>query len=477
MRPHLIGSAANTADQPSAIAPARTDSASPHAPLRSVRRMPYTSAPNELWAGLHLSGLEPVHGLEELAARAQRFTPRVSLAPPDGLLLEVAGSLHLFGGLSGLRAELIGECLHLQIRPVLAFAPTPLAALAAARAGQELAVSDRAQLVGLLASLPISALRWPEETRARLARAGVRTIGAALRLPRAGFARRFGVAQLATLDALTGRAREVRATHRAPLRFRRRHELDCEVGDHDRLRAALEPLLAALGDFLTAHQRGVAELECRLVHRNVPATSCMLILTAPCADAQQLGALFGERLNSLQLPEPVRAFELRADQLLPQRSPCRGLWQPGEQGGEAREESEGLIDRLCARLGRGAVHGLALHAEHRPESAWVVTMPPPITAPPRVAVVRAHSVNDTPLAARPLWLLPNPQPLASQDGRPRRGGALRLMSEPERIETGWWDGGEVARDYYVALDRYGVRLWIFREREPPHRWFLQGVFG
>src|SRR5215831_18679014 len=178
MRPH-------TADLPSTIAPARTDSAPSHTPLRSVRRAPHSSAGNELWAGLHLSGLDPLHGLEELATRAQRFTPRVSLAVPDGLMLEVTGSLHLFGGLSGLRRELTGECLHFQIRPVLAFAPTPLAALTAARAGQELVISDRAQLIGLLAPLPIGALRWPEEIRVRLARAGVRTIGAALRLPRA----------------------------------------------------------------------------------------------------------------------------------------------------------------------------------------------------------------------------------------------------------------------------------------------------
>jgi protein ImuB len=51
------------------------------------------------------------------------------------------------------------------------------------------------------------------------------------------------------------------------------------------------------------------------------------------------------------------------------------------------------------------------------------------------------------------------------------------MSEPERIETGWWDGGEIARDYYIALDPQGVRLWVFRERTEPHRWFLHGVFG
>src|SRR6516162_3540375 len=453
--------------------PAPTGSAA-NAPLHSVRGAASAAVrARELWAGLHLSGFTSVSGLEQLAIRAQRFTPRVSLVPPDGLLLELAGSLHLFGGLEGLRRELTGECQPLQVRPVLAFAPTPLAALTAARAGQPLIILDPAQLTGQLAPLPLSALRWPEETRARLARAGVRTIGAVLRLPRAGFARRFGVAQLASLDALTGRTRDVRADFHAPVRFRRRHELDYELSDHGRLLAALAPMFEELGTFLIAHQRGVVELECRFVHRNAPPTHCALSLAAPCAHGQQLGALFGERLNSVPLPEPVRALELWADELLPQRSSCRALWQPGEQGGEAREQSEGLIDRLHARLGPEAVHGLAQRPEHRPENAWVATRPPAFFGDPDRAV---DGMDETP-AARPLWLLPAPQLLAAPKGLPCRHGPLRLLSEPERIETGWWDGGEVARDYYTAIDRHGVRLWVFREREQPHGWFLHGVFG
>ena len=456
--------------------PAPTGSAA-NAPLHSVRGAASAAVrARELWAGLHLSGFDSASGLEQLAIRTQRFTPRVSLVPPDGLLLELAGSLHLFGGLAGLRRELAGECQPLQVRPVLAFAPTPLAALTAARAGQPLMILDPAQLTGQLAPLPLSALRWPEETRARLARAGVRTIGAVLRLPRAGFARRFGVAQLALLDALTGRTRDVRADFHAPVRFRRRHELDYELSDHGRLLAALAPMFEELGTFLIAHQRGVVELECRFIHRNAPPTHCALSLAAPCAHGQQLGALFGERLNSVPLPEPVRALELRADELLPQRSSCRALWQPGERGGEAREESEGLIDRLRARLGREAVHGLAQRPEHRPENAWIATRPP-AAAQRRVLANRAADGVDETLPTRPLWLLPAPQLLVAHKGLPHRHGPLRLLSEPERIETGWWDGGEVARDYYTAIDRHGVRLWVFREREQPHGWFLHGVFG
>src|SRR5207302_1100483 len=103
----------------------------------------------ELWAGLHLPGINP-QKLQQLAVCAQRFTPRVSLAPPDGLLLEVQGSLHLFAGVAGLRCALGSECLRLQVQPVLAFAPAALAALVAARAGKPLTVMDPAQLIGAL---------------------------------------------------------------------------------------------------------------------------------------------------------------------------------------------------------------------------------------------------------------------------------------------------------------------------------------
>jgi protein ImuB len=432
---------------------------------------PRTAAP-VLWAAVHLPGLEAAEKLVQLASGCQRFTPRVSLVPPDGLLLEVQGSLHLFAGVAGLAAALTDECRRVAVPPVIAFAPLPLAALTTARAGKPLVITSLAQLTGQLAPLPLSALRWPAETLERLARVGVRTIGAVLRLPRAGFARRFGAAQLAVLDALTGRARQVHANFRPPERFRRRRELDYELTDHERLLAALVPLFAALGEFLTARQCGVLQLECRLWHRQAAPTDCVLNLAAPCGQAQHLAALFGEHLKARPLPEAVRACELRAAALVPHVPGSRSLWQAAEHGGDVGEETCGLIELLRARLGAGTVHGLAVRDEHRPESAWALTGPPVAGAPRGAARSAAVAA-----ARRPLWILPAPQPLTVQDGWPQRHGPLRLTSEPERIETGWWDGGEIARDYYVAIDRHGVRLWVFRERAAPHGWFLHGVFG
>jgi protein ImuB len=452
----------------------------------SLHASPSPSAPAvpaaaELWAAVHLPGPDPGKKLPRLVLGARAFTPRVSLEPPDGLLLEVQGSLQLFAGVAGLRVAVMEKCRRLGMPSVLSFAPTPLAALALARAGRALAVTEPAQLIGRLAPLPLTTLRWPEEILARLARMGVRTIGAALRLPRAGFAHRFGAEQLAVLDQLTGRAPDLRAAYRPRERFRHRCDFTCELENHSAILAALAPSFAALGAFLEARQCGVVELQCLLAHRHAPPTSCVLRLAAPAADVERLAQLLAEHLSALRLPEPVRGCELRSSVPVPYSPERRGLWQPGEHGGGGpASEASGLIERLRARLGPGSIHGLELLEGHRPERAWGATDPP-------VAADRSLSATDRrgtraaapeTAARRPLWLLPVPRSLSVRDGLPRRrGSGLRLSGEPERIESGWWDGGGIARDYYTATDPHGVRLWVFRERVAPHGWYLHGVFG
>jgi protein ImuB len=466
---------------------------------------PVTST--ELWVGVHLvdateqsargssAGTAVGQGpglLEQLALCAQRFTPRVSLVPPDGLVLEVKGSLHLFGGVEGLSRALASECASLRLKSMVAVAPTPLAALVAARdrtarpMGQPFVVTELARLVGQLMPLPLAALRWPDETLARLARMGVRTIGQALRLPRAGFARRFGTDSLAALDRLTGRSPDLRDRFHARERFRRRRELNYELESHDAILAALEPLLAELGKFLEARQCGVMRLECLLRHRHAEPTSCVLGLATPLADVRRLTELLGERLGALTLPEPVRACELRSSSLVLRVFSSNYVWQPGEHGGGAGAEAPELIERLRARLGPEAVYGLQVRPGHRPENTWSVREPAgPMGKPVAESEVKGRNrarrapVITTPWPAfrRPMWLLPMPKLLSERDGLPRRRGPLRLLGEAERIETGWWDGGDIARDYYTALDLHGVRLWIYRERAAPHRWFLHGVFG
>ena len=409
--------------------------------------------------------------LGALAQLAQRFTPRVSLAPPDALLLEVRGSLRLFGGPEQLRQALRDACVAAGVQPQFGLAPTPLAALAGARAGGAFMVLEDARLVSALAPLPLAVLRWPREVLERLAKVGVRSIGAALRLPRAGFARRFGLEQLTALDHLVGRSADLRRLFKAAERFRARRACAYELEDHAAVLTVLTSLLEKLAAFLKTRQCGITELNCRLEHRRAPATCWVLKLAAPQADAHHFAALLGEQLALLALPEPVRACEVRSGRLEPRSLQVLSLWQPGEHGGGSGAQSTVLIERLRARLGMAAVHGLTLASGHRPEAVSCKE------------ALETRSVREVPPSApwaafrRPVWLLCAPQPLAQRQGLPQHHGPLRLLSEPERIETDWWGRGEIARDYYRAVDSGGSHLWIFRERTAPHRWFLHGIFG
>ena len=408
--------------------------------------------------------------LERVAARAHRFTPRVSLVPPDGLVLEVKGSLHLFGGAEKLCEAIAETCYEMGIKPLVALAPSPLAALAGARAGKPLLVTDPSHLVGQISSLFLTTLRWPAEVIDRLKQVGVYTIGQVLRLPRGAFARRFGQAQLAELDRLTGRDTDLRDRFKLNERFRRKHDLLCELEHHEAILNTLMPVIEELGDFLQARQCGITRLVCLLKHRHAPPTRCVLKLAAPAANAKHFAKLLGEKLATLELPEPVRSCELRSGDLVSRAPAKESLWQAGEHGGGVSAAAPELIEHLRARLGHEAVYGLRVLESHCPERAWATA---------DLSNAAAATPQGVPWAAhrRPLWLLHEPEPLTEQGGLPCRRGVLRLLEGPECIETGWWVRGDVARDYYVALDAHGVRLWVFRDRYAPHRWFLQGLFG
>jgi protein ImuB len=116
---------------------------------------------------------------------------------------------------------------------------------------------------------------------------------------------------------------------------------------------------------------------------------------------------------------------------------------------------------------------------HRPENAGGRREPAAAATAPatQAKAIQAKTTLPWPTFRRPSWLLQQPEQLEVVEGVPRRRGSLRFCGAVERIETGWWDGGDVGRDYYTVYDIYGVQLWIFRERTEPHRWFLHGVFG
>jgi len=187
-------------------------------------------------------------------------------------------------------------------------------------------------------------------------------------------------------------------------------------------------------------------------------------LAEPTADRTFLLELLEPRLERVCLQVPVVGVTLRSGPLQPLPGINGTLGLADEVCRYDVETTRRLVDRLRARLGNDAVNGLCLLAEHRPEVAWGYVEP---------GTADAGEGN----GRRPFWILEEPQRLPERDGRPCLDGPLGIERGPERIETGWWDGHDVARDYFVALGTAGARLWIFRERRQPERWFLHGVFG
>lgn len=399
--------------------------------------------------------------LEQLAAWAGQFTSAVSISPPATLLLEMQGSLTLFGGLQALCERVQSGVAGLGFHAVFAVAPTPLAATWLARAGRPEHVMNAARLAGALAPLPLACMDATTAQREALRGMGVRTVGDCLRLPRAGLARRIGKEFVALLDRALGRAADLRAFYRAPPHYQGNIALPGSVEHSEGIVFALQRLLRELGGFLLARGAGVAALTLMLHHPKRALTRIELGLVAPTRDVEHLTTLWRERLARVELPAPVEEITLRAPQLVPLAQRAADFFAPKHAQAEARAA---LIERLKARLGAEAVRGLAQVAEHRPERAWRYAAP---------GEADEGGGGNT----RPLWLLASPLPLEERGGQPYLGGALALERDRERIESGWWDDDDVRRDYFIARSPQGARLWIYRELGSERRWFLHGVFA
>jgi protein ImuB len=422
--------------------------------------------------------------LESLADWSGRFSPLVSPEAPDALLLEVQGSLRLFRGLDRL-CRLVADGLRQRgHRAQVCVAPTPLAALWLAR-GAGGRVEAMPELPRHLNALDLRVTGWPTAVLQGLAGIGVATVGECRRLPREGFARRFGAARLQALDRAFGRLPDPRPRYTGAPRFSEQVDLGEETRDEALLAAGCSRLLSSLEDFLLRHQRAARRLRFRFFHLRGEATPLTLGFSEAGCDVEHWRGLLGIRLEQLCLPAPVIAVELATGRLERREGDTTAL--PLAAGRVARHDGglPRLVESLRARLGERAVRGLRSLAEHRPQQVWDEVDPlagaegarlSPWNRLQEVAAADGEAGGSL-LLERPLWILTQPQRLAVHGGVPCHDGPLQLVDGPERIESGWWDGADTARDYYVAETGAGARLWIYRERRPPAGWYLQGIFG
>ena len=397
--------------------------------------------------------------IERLSAWAYQWSSLVSyrLNDPPLLWLELGASHHLFGGHTALLAKIEAGLTQLGYSHVCALAPSPRAAALLTQVERQRCVFTRAELRTRLEPLPLSLLDLPEETRDALQSAGLRRIGQVLALPAASLARRFGPETNLYLRRLLGEANDPRPAWQLPATYRARCEFGCELRDTTALLFPLQRLLLEFQGYLRGRDCAVLRFTLKLEHYRHPPSDVAIGLCAPAREAAQFLQLARERLHNIVLPAPVRGLGLEALEFT-----APSILQADFFGSDAQQlqQLQLLLDRLRARLGADQVQSLQPQADYRPERAWRF-------APPAQSILASTNAADQEyLPQRPCFLAADLQRIAPP---------AQLLSGPERIESGWWDRADVARDYFVARAENGARLWVFRDLADG-AWYLQGLW-
>jgi protein ImuB len=387
-----------------------------------------------------------------LAAWAYRYSSEVVLLP-HAIVLEVSRSLHLFGPWPRLEAQLREDLSTLGFRHRITLAPLAQAAYVLAGVHDGLAVTTAQALQHALAPIALRFARLPDNAGSALSAMGIRTLGQLLQLPRDGLQRRFGIALPACLDRLTGAAPELMRGYRPPDTLDLRMEWAHEIEHVEALMFPLRRLTGDLAAYLAGRDGGVQRFVLALEHRTWPATRVSVGLLAAEREATLLFECARGRLERQQLPQPVVAMRLIARELPPFVPTGRDLFDARPTHAMPLEQ---LRERLRARLGERCLQRLRRTVDPRPEFA-------------QTSSDEADCSDPADTLPRPTWLLDPPIPL--------RGPAPVILAGPERLETGWWDGGDLRRDYYVVRTSQGQHAWVFCPPGEPGRWMLHGWFA
>ncbi|MEO8118706.1 MAG: DNA polymerase Y family protein [Rhodoferax sp.] len=430
-----------------------------------------------------------VDALSALGWWALQFTPKVARLE-DALLLEVSASERLWGG----RQPLIRHIFE---------SNKPLAPVQYAQGATSLVAFARLQTAPQTPTapddLPLAALAAARPHLPTLARMGCSHWGQLRALPRGGVARRFGAPLLEALDRAYGLLPDLYPWLVVPEVFEATLELGAQVETAPALLFGARRLLGSLQVWLQMRHSGVLALELRwtMDARRDTATQGQLVLRTaePTGDMSYLQRLLGEHLAHVTLPAPVSYLRLRTLETQKLRGESASLLPDAQRRGDSLHQ---LLERLSARLGPQQVLQMQARADHRPEhmQRWQ----PASSASHLIASCaggtgaggqkyHGNLKNRTSSALYPTWLLAVPLKLAVQHNTPQYQGPLRLLAGPQRLEAGWWGGGDCAlRDYFLAHSARMGLLWIYKERlsgqgtagsrtEASQDWYLHGIFA
>lgn len=439
---------------------------------------------------------EDAKALKSLARWAVRFTPVVAVDEPDGLLMDISGCAHLYGGEAMLADRVAGSLEGLGFKARIAVAPTFVSAQVVSRsAEQQITIVEAGGIHDALASLPIAALRMDTSMGEALREIGIERIGQLFDLPRAELAARFSGNIGRCLDRATGDALDAIEPVQPLEPIEVERVFDGPVTSLEAILISVRELLRLLLRRLEKESSGACELSLTAERIHADPVMLALRLSHPSRDEAHLWSLLQPRLERLSLGYGVEEIRLRAVHTQRTGNGQMEFW-PDPSSSIRPEQSVSwgqMLDQLTERIGREGVTVAAPSESYVPERAFVFQPWDEDRASRNSRSTEKASVY---AAARPSRLFAPPDPVRVVTLTPDgpllrlewggRAGAVRSCLGPERLVLPWWadsrrrenesaamPGGSATRDYYTVQDEHGRWLWVFRDGASG-RWFVHG---
>ncbi len=422
--------------------------------------------------------------LVQIATWLTQFSPSISIEA-QAISIEVSASLQLFGGIGALVTLMREGARQLGFFSLIGVAPTALGAQLLARATQfapnTRMCRDDTLLAERLSMLPLALFDWPDALKHTLDTLGLTRVGQLQAMPRAGLQQRFGDVLVHDLDRAHGLRGDPRLYFALPDTFSSRREFVFELSNSDHLTPYVLSLFTEMEGFLRARSAGATSVQVRLTSGSKTNRDITLAAREPTRHAKHWQRLLAEKFANADLTAPVIAVAVSVLVYAPYMAQTASLLADvgaprsasAHHNNNKGESVANVMDRLAARLGDQAVYQIAVHDDHRPELAWQKNG----RKQAKKDVINAPLHQPT---TRPVWLLKEPRPLTVNANHPQYRGALMLMAGPERLDTGWWDGKPITRDYFIAQNPQHEVCWIYRDYRlgaPSGQWYLHGFFG
>jgi protein ImuB len=420
----------------------------------------------------------PVRLLKRLAEWCIRFTPAVAIDPPDGLLLDVTGCPHLWGGdqpyLTEITKKLNGRGYDVR----LAIADTLGVAWAVARFGKENMVIRSGDHVQALLPLPPEALRLEDETIDRLYKLGLQRVSQFIGMPRTALRRRFGQHVLMRLDMATGKQEEIIEPVEPIEPYQERLPCMEPIASAKGIEIALQQLLITLCHRLVQEQKGLRSAVFRGYRVDGKVEKIDIGTSHPSHSVNHLFKLFEIKLPTIEPALGIELFVLEAPKVEDHYPLQEKIWE--RSGGLDDIRLSELIDRLSGKVGMQAIHRYVPDEHYWPERSF---KPASHLQEKAITSWRVDKL-------RPLLLLPIPERIEVTAPIPDYPPMLFLhhgkvhkvirADGPERIEQEWWLQQGQHRDYYRVEDEEGQRYWLFRlghYHDKTYQWYLHGFFA